>query len=121
MVYPAIGTVIGCWLGVIPIALDWDRPWQVRVFWSDKKIYVGFTPEITGMAADTCIRRYLGIYTCFHVCVDNEFYELSHGRIRPLTRPLQKGELSHPRYLDSNHFYIYVHRPTPIIILATLL
>ncbi|KAF8237625.1 PIG-F-domain-containing protein [Tricholoma matsutake] len=28
MVYPAIGTVVGCWLGVIPIALDWDRPWQ---------------------------------------------------------------------------------------------
>jgi len=28
IVYPAIGTAFGCWLGVIPIALDWDRPWQ---------------------------------------------------------------------------------------------
>jgi len=28
MVFPVIGTVIGCWIGVIPIALDWDRPWQ---------------------------------------------------------------------------------------------
>ncbi|KAF9556077.1 hypothetical protein CPC08DRAFT_737179 [Agrocybe pediades] len=28
LVYSALGTVIGCWLGVIPIALDWDRPWQ---------------------------------------------------------------------------------------------
>ncbi|KAF8843500.1 hypothetical protein BDN67DRAFT_988464 [Paxillus ammoniavirescens] len=28
MVYPAVGTVIGSWLGAIPIALDWDRPWQ---------------------------------------------------------------------------------------------
>jgi len=28
IVFPAIGTVIGCWIGVIPIALDWDRPWQ---------------------------------------------------------------------------------------------
>ncbi|KAJ7857022.1 GPI biosynthesis protein family Pig-F-domain-containing protein [Mycena leptocephala] len=28
MVYPAVGTLIGCWVGVIPIALDWDRPWQ---------------------------------------------------------------------------------------------
>ncbi|KAF8665035.1 hypothetical protein AX16_000647 [Volvariella volvacea WC 439] len=28
LVYPAIGTVVGCWLGAIPIALDWDRPWQ---------------------------------------------------------------------------------------------
>jgi phosphatidylinositol glycan class F len=34
MVYPAIGTVVGCWLGVIPIALDWDRPWQVRILTS---------------------------------------------------------------------------------------
>lgn len=29
MVYPAVGAVLGSWLGVIPIALDWDRPWQV--------------------------------------------------------------------------------------------
>ncbi|KAK7042520.1 phosphatidylinositol-glycan biosynthesis class F protein [Favolaschia claudopus] len=28
MLYPAFGTVVGCWIGVIPIALDWDRPWQ---------------------------------------------------------------------------------------------
>ncbi|KAL4269309.1 hypothetical protein AB1N83_001885 [Pleurotus pulmonarius] len=28
MVYPALGAVAGSWLGVIPIALDWDRPWQ---------------------------------------------------------------------------------------------
>jgi len=28
LVYPAIGTVVGSWLGCIPIALDWDRPWQ---------------------------------------------------------------------------------------------
>ncbi|KAH8827118.1 GPI biosynthesis protein family Pig-F-domain-containing protein, partial [Flagelloscypha sp. PMI_526] len=25
---PAIGTLIGAWVGIIPIALDWDRPWQ---------------------------------------------------------------------------------------------
>ncbi|KAF8324085.1 hypothetical protein DL93DRAFT_2092708 [Clavulina sp. PMI_390] len=28
VLYPFIGTLAGCWLGVIPIALDWDRPWQ---------------------------------------------------------------------------------------------
>jgi len=28
LVYPAVGTFIGCWIGIIPIALDWDRPWQ---------------------------------------------------------------------------------------------
>ncbi|KAF8915434.1 GPI biosynthesis protein family Pig-F-domain-containing protein [Mucidula mucida] len=26
--YPSAGAIIGCWLGAIPIALDWDRPWQ---------------------------------------------------------------------------------------------
>jgi len=28
LVYQAIGTLSGSWIGVIPIALDWDRPWQ---------------------------------------------------------------------------------------------
>jgi len=28
MLYPTVGTFIGGWLGAIPIALDWDRPWQ---------------------------------------------------------------------------------------------
>ncbi|THV05325.1 hypothetical protein K435DRAFT_816582 [Dendrothele bispora CBS 962.96] len=28
MVYSAVGAISGCWLGAIPIALDWDRPWQ---------------------------------------------------------------------------------------------
>jgi GPI ethanolamine phosphate transferase 2/3 subunit F len=28
LVYPVVGTAMGCWTGAIPIALDWDRPWQ---------------------------------------------------------------------------------------------
>ncbi|KAJ7584997.1 GPI biosynthesis protein family Pig-F-domain-containing protein [Mycena floridula] len=28
LLWPAIGAIVGCWLGVIPTALDWDRPWQ---------------------------------------------------------------------------------------------
>ncbi|KAF5325569.1 hypothetical protein D9619_009996 [Psilocybe cf. subviscida] len=28
LLFPAVGTVTGSWLGIIPIALDWDRPWQ---------------------------------------------------------------------------------------------
>ncbi|KAH9474549.1 Phosphatidylinositol-glycan biosynthesis class F protein [Psilocybe cubensis] len=27
-VYSEVGTVVGCWLGIIPLALDWIRPWQ---------------------------------------------------------------------------------------------
>lgn len=26
---PALATVLGAWIGAIPIPLDWDRPWQV--------------------------------------------------------------------------------------------
>jgi GPI ethanolamine phosphate transferase 2/3 subunit F len=25
-----IGTILGAWLGAVPIPLDWDREWQVR-------------------------------------------------------------------------------------------
>ncbi|WWC65282.1 uncharacterized protein I303_107899 [Kwoniella dejecticola CBS 10117] len=28
LVYPVAGTLLGAWCGVIPIPLDWDRPWQ---------------------------------------------------------------------------------------------
>ncbi|TFY78262.1 hypothetical protein EWM64_g5752 [Hericium alpestre] len=28
LVYPYVGTFLGAWAGVIPIGLDWDRPWQ---------------------------------------------------------------------------------------------
>ncbi|KAH9929100.1 GPI biosynthesis protein family Pig-F-domain-containing protein [Epithele typhae] len=28
LVYPAVGAVMGCWAGAIPIGLDWERPWQ---------------------------------------------------------------------------------------------
>lgn len=28
MVHSTIGAILGTWAGVIPLALDWDRPWQ---------------------------------------------------------------------------------------------
>ncbi|KAG1847683.1 hypothetical protein DFJ58DRAFT_717167 [Suillus subalutaceus] len=30
LVYPAVASLLGAWLGAPPIALDWDRPWQVN-------------------------------------------------------------------------------------------
>lgn len=29
------GTVVGAWVGAIPLALDWDRPWQVGLLAQD--------------------------------------------------------------------------------------
>lgn len=28
LLVPALGAIAGCWLGALPIPLDWDRPWQ---------------------------------------------------------------------------------------------
>ena len=28
--YPALGAIVGCWAGALPLPLDWGRPWQVR-------------------------------------------------------------------------------------------
>ncbi|KXN83813.1 Phosphatidylinositol-glycan biosynthesis class F protein [Leucoagaricus sp. SymC.cos] len=28
IVFPAVGSLTGTWLGAVPTALDWDRPWQ---------------------------------------------------------------------------------------------
>jgi len=29
LLYAGAGAVLGAWVGAFPIALDWDRPWQV--------------------------------------------------------------------------------------------
>jgi len=28
LVYPVLGTLIGCWVGAFALPLDWERPWQ---------------------------------------------------------------------------------------------
>jgi len=27
--YTSVCSIVGAWLGAVPIPLDWDRPWQV--------------------------------------------------------------------------------------------
>ncbi|KAF5351462.1 hypothetical protein D9757_012051 [Collybiopsis confluens] len=48
IVYPVVGAVLGSWLGVVPIALDWDRPWQA---WPLTPAYGALTGYITGSMA----------------------------------------------------------------------
>ncbi|KAG2076182.1 hypothetical protein BDR04DRAFT_1125747 [Suillus decipiens] len=45
LVYPAIMTLFGAWLGALPIALDWDRPWQA---WPLTPLFGGIIGYIVG-------------------------------------------------------------------------
>ncbi|KAL0575797.1 Glycosylphosphatidylinositol (GPI) anchor assembly protein [Marasmius crinis-equi] len=51
MAYPAFGAALGCWIGAIPIALDWDRPWQAWPLTSLFGAVVGYI--LSSMAALT--------------------------------------------------------------------
>lgn len=45
LVYPAVATLLGAWLGAFPIALDWDRPWQA---WPLTPLFGGIAGYIVG-------------------------------------------------------------------------
>ncbi|KAG8982602.1 hypothetical protein FRB94_013282 [Tulasnella sp. JGI-2019a] len=45
LVYPVLGTLVGCWLGAIPLPLDWDRPWQA---WPLVPAYTAILGHISG-------------------------------------------------------------------------
>ncbi|KAG8857064.1 hypothetical protein FRB96_005994 [Tulasnella sp. 330] len=47
LVYPILGTLVGCWLGAIPLPLDWDRPWQA---WPLVPAYMAILGHIVGSA-----------------------------------------------------------------------
>lgn len=47
----SIGGVLGAWLGVVPIALDWDRPWQTYPITIVLGAYMGcFLGNLVGIA-----------------------------------------------------------------------
>ncbi|KAI5994531.1 GPI biosynthesis protein family Pig-F-domain-containing protein [Pisolithus marmoratus] len=48
VVYPAVGTVVGAWVGAVPIPLDWDRPWQA---WPLTPLYGSLAGYIIGSLA----------------------------------------------------------------------
>lgn len=42
LVAPALGAIVGCWLGAIAIPLDWDRDWQVCLLSSSTPCFPRF-------------------------------------------------------------------------------
>ncbi|KAB5588875.1 GPI biosynthesis family Pig-F protein [Ceratobasidium theobromae] len=45
VVFPSIGAIIGCWLGALPMPLDWDRPWQA---WPLTAAYLAIIGHVIG-------------------------------------------------------------------------
>lgn len=63
LVYPWVGAVLGSWISIIPIALDWDRPWQVRCILAMTQgthIHVA-----VGVASDTSVRCINWLHSLF--------------------------------------------------------
>jgi len=48
LVFPAVSTLVGCWLGAFPLPLDWDRPWQS---WPLVPAYMAIMGYIVGSVA----------------------------------------------------------------------
>ncbi|KAF8607304.1 hypothetical protein BDV93DRAFT_520175 [Ceratobasidium sp. AG-I] len=51
-VFPAIGAILGCWLGVLPMPLDWDRPWQA---WPLTPAYMAIIGHAIGAGASLTV------------------------------------------------------------------
>ncbi|KDQ56588.1 hypothetical protein JAAARDRAFT_79126 [Jaapia argillacea MUCL 33604] len=60
LTYPFIGTFIGCWLGAIPMGLDWERDWLV---WPIPPLYTSIMGYIIGSLSAVVINslEYLAI------------------------------------------------------------
>ncbi|KAH7337651.1 GPI biosynthesis protein family Pig-F-domain-containing protein [Rhizoctonia solani] len=52
VVFPAIGAVIGCWLGGLPMPLDWDRPWQA---WPLTSAYTAVVGHLIGSGVSLAV------------------------------------------------------------------
>ncbi|CEL54890.1 Glycosylphosphatidylinositol anchor biosynthesis protein 11 OS=Yarrowia lipolytica (strain CLIB 122 / E 150) GN=GPI11 PE=3 SV=1 [Rhizoctonia solani AG-1 IB] len=52
IVFPAIGAIVGCWLGVLPMPLDWDRPWQA---WPLTSAYMAVIGHLIGSGVSLAI------------------------------------------------------------------
>ncbi|CAE6387520.1 unnamed protein product [Rhizoctonia solani] len=52
IVFPAIGAVVGCWLGALPMPLDWDRPWQA---WPLTSAYTAVIGHLVGSGVSLAV------------------------------------------------------------------
>ncbi|KAI5122140.1 hypothetical protein M0805_000787 [Coniferiporia weirii] len=56
LVYPTVGTLVGAWLAVFPVALDWDRPWQA---WPLTPAFGAIVGHIVGSWASLAVNAIL--------------------------------------------------------------
>lgn len=61
LLYPTYGAFLGAWVGVIPIGLDWDRPWQVTTMHAFYML-AGQLPYIAGISSHTSSWCIVGLH-----------------------------------------------------------
>ncbi|CAE6452585.1 unnamed protein product, partial [Rhizoctonia solani] len=54
ILFPAVGAILGCWLGVSPMPLDWDRPWQA---WPLTSAYMAVIGHLVGSGVSLALGR----------------------------------------------------------------
>ncbi|QRV98935.1 GPI biosynthesis family Pig-F protein [Ceratobasidium sp. AG-Ba] len=52
VVFPALGAIVGCWLGALPMPLDWDRPWQA---WPLTSAYMAVVGHVVGAGTSLAV------------------------------------------------------------------
>ncbi|GAB1520329.1 Glycosylphosphatidylinositol (GPI) anchor assembly protein [Rhizoctonia solani] len=52
ILFPAVGAILGCWLGVSPMPLDWDRPWQA---WPLTSAYMAVIGHLVGSGVSLAV------------------------------------------------------------------
>ncbi|GAA5855967.1 hypothetical protein JCM8547_000434 [Rhodosporidiobolus lusitaniae] len=57
LLLPAVGAIVGCWLGAVPIPLDWDRPWQK---WPTTCVVGALVGHFAGSIVSLAVTSYRG-------------------------------------------------------------
>lgn len=73
----SISSVVGAWLGAVPIPLDWDRPWQVQDQFCAFMCVCDDIPDCVSLqlccsivsCVCWCGQRTVWMCKCVHVCV----------------------------------------------------
>ncbi|QRW25893.1 GPI biosynthesis family Pig-F protein [Rhizoctonia solani] len=79
ILFPAVGAILGCWLGVSPMPLDWDRPWQA---WPLTSAYMAVIGHLVGSGVSLALHGVFLLQPPFKDIVEilrNNLFAVFHG------------------------------------------